>query len=302
MPAPAWRAVLVRCFKEASADNLGLISAGVAFCAFLAVAPLLAATLLAYGLFVDPSMVIEHIRRLANFLPDSVAITIGDQLLRLSAAPDEGKGWGLIAALAIALFGARNGIGALMTALNIAYEEEERRGIFRLNALAILLTLAAMASAGATALLLAGLGALDAALGHGHALATKFLQIGAHAVLGLVGAAAAAFLYRYGPCRRKAKWVWLTPGSLLAALAWLALASGFGAYARSIAHFDATYGSLGAVAAILTWIYLASYALLLGAELNSELEHQTEIDSTRGAPKPRGTRGAWVADHVAGEP
>ncbi len=301
MPGAAWRAVLLRCWREASTDNLGIVSAGVAFYSFLAIAPLLAATLLAYGLFVEPQKVIDHIGTLASFLPDDIAATIGEQLLRISAAPSGGKGWGLIAALAVALFGARNGIGALMTALNITYEEEERRGIVRLNAIAILLTVAAMASAGATALLLAALGLVEAALSSGQQWLTVVLQILTYAILGLVGAAAAAFLFRYGPCRRKAKWIWLTPGSILAAVAWLILALGFGAYARTIGHFDTTYGPLGAVAALLTWIYLASYALLLGAELNSELEHQTEIDSTRGVPKPLGARGAWVADHVAGE-
>jgi membrane protein len=302
MPTDAWRAVLVRCFSEASADNLGLISAGVAFYSFLALAPLLGATLLTYGLFVEPQSVVDHIGKLSSFLPEEVASTIGVQLLRLTAAPDSGKGLGLFIALAIALFGARNGIGAVMTALNIAYEEEERRGIIHLNFVAILLTAAAIACAGATALALAGLAAVLAILPPDMRLAATLIGVLTHLLLGLVGAAVAACLLRYGPCRRQAKWVWLTPGSILAAGAWLALALGFGTYARTIGHFDATYGPLGAVAALLTWVYLASYALLIGAELNSELEHQTEIDSTRGAPRTRGRRGAWVADHVAGEP
>lgn len=301
MPLRAWREVAARSWKEASVDNVGLISAGVAFYGFLAVLPMLAATVLTYGIFVEPRTVIGHMQDLTRVLPEAAAIAVGEQLLQLAASPDERKGLGVLISLAIALFGARNAAGVIITALNIAYEEEEKRGFFRLTLTALALTASAVPAAIAAATsvtLLVALGGRTPAPSQAMLLLSNVVT---YTLLTLAGAAAAAILYRFGPSRQAAKWIWLTPGSVFSALGWLALTFGFGAYAKYIGKFDATYGSLGAVVALLTWLYLASYVLLLGAELNSELEHQTAEDTTRGAPKPMGTRKAWVADHVAGD-
>jgi membrane protein len=299
MPLAAWREVAVRTWRESSADNVGLISAGVAFYGFLAVLPMLAAIILSYGIFVEPRTVIRHMQDLTSVLPEAAAIAIGQQLLQLTASPDERKGLGVLIALGIALFGARNGAGAIISALNIAYEEEEKRGFVRLSLTALALTAAAVVGAimAATALALvatAGTWAADAG-----GLVRFVSSALTYALLTLAGAAAAAVLYRFGPSRKPAKWVWLSPGSLFSAVGWLALTFGFGTYAQYVGKFDATYGSLGAVVALLTWLYLASYVLLLGAELNAELEHQTARDTTKGPARPLGARGAWVADHVA---
>lgn len=299
MPLRAWREVLKRCWREATTDNLGLIAAGVAFYGFLAIVPMLAATLLTYGIFVEPRTVLRHIERLTHVVPEAAAASVGEQLLRLSAASDNAKGWGVLVSLAIALFGARNGAGAIITALNIAYEEEEKRGFIRLNIIALALTIVAVGGAIVSAFALAALAALiGPQTGVVAATATTVVT---YALVTLAAAGAAASLYRFGPSRRAAKWVWLSPGSIFSAVAWLGLTAGFGVYARYVGRFDTTYGSLGAVVAMLSWLYLASYVLLLGAELNSELEHQTEEDSTKGPPKALGARGAWVADHVAGD-
>jgi len=118
-------------------------------------------------------------------------------------------------------------------------------------------------------------------------------------LLVLVAAAIAATLYRFGPSREDAKWQWITPGSLFAALAWLLLTVAFGYYLGHLTNYKASYGSLAAVVAMLTWMYFSAYAFVIGAELNSEIEHQTAIDSTTGSPVPMGDRGAWAADNVA---
>lgn len=299
MPIAAWREVLVRCWREASSDNLGLIAAGVAFYGFLAIVPLLAATLLTYGIFAEPRTVLGHIEALTHIVPEAAAASVGEQLLRLSISSDSAKGWGVLVSLTIALFGACNGAGAIIIALNIAYEEDEKRGFVRLNLVALALTIAAVAGAIFSAFALAALGAAIGAETGG--AASGAIKVVTYALITLAAACAAATLYRFGPSRRAAKWVWLSPGSLFSGVAWLGLTAGFGAYARYIGKFDATYGSLGAIVALLTWLYLASYVLLFGAELNSELEHQTGEDSTRGPAKVLGARGAWVADHVAGQ-
>ena len=204
----------------------------------------------------------------------------------------------MLAALAVALFGARNGAGSIIIALNIAYEEEEKRGFVKVTLLALAVTAAAVALA------LFGVAAIGVLQFIGRLLpqAPAVALVGkivTPLLLGAGAAGAAAALYRYGPSRDKAKWRWITPGSVFSAVAWLAATGLFGLYLTRFAHYDATYGSVGGVVALLTWTYLSAYVFLFGAELNSEIEHQTARDSTQGPDRALGARGAWMADHVA---
>ncbi|UYY56882.1 YihY/virulence factor BrkB family protein [Sphingomonas sp. S2-65] len=301
MPLAGWKQVAVRTWKESSDDNVGLIAAGVAFYGFLALAPTLAAIVLCYGIFADPQAVMKDMQALTSMVPADVAETIGEQLMQLVQSSDGKKGMGALIALGIAIFGARNGAGAVITALNIAYEEHEKRSFVMVNLTALALTAAAVVAAILAALALAALATLGRLMHYDASALPVVGTIVTYVLLTLAGAAAAAALYRFGPSRSKAKWTWLTAGSLFSAILWLGLTLGFGAYVRYVAKFDATYGSLGAVVALLTFLYLASYVLLFGAELNSELEHQTTEDTTTGAERPMGARRAWVADHVAGD-
>ncbi|SOB87289.1 membrane protein [Sphingomonas guangdongensis] len=297
----AWKAVLLRAWNEASADNIGLVAAGVAFYGFLAIVPVLGAIVLSYGLIATPETVIANVRALAAAMPRDAALLIGEQLLNVVQTSDGKKGLGLLLALALAIFGARNGAGAIITALNIAYEEKEKRSFIWLN-----LTTLAMTAAGVAAILVAvvaigALAALEEVLPAAPGIVVAVGKITTYAVMTLAGATAAAALYRFGPSRHQARWTWLTPGSLLAATGWLLLTLGFGIYVANFGNYNATYGSLSAVVVLLTWLYLSSYILLLGAELNAECEHQTAQDSTTGAARPLGTRGAYTADHVVGD-
>lgn len=299
MPWAGWKAVLWRCWNEASDDNIGLIAAGVAFYGFLALVPLLGAIVLCYGLIADTTTVLHDVRALSAILPRDVAGVIGTQLLGLVHSPDGEKGLGILIALAIALFGARNGAGAIIAALNIAYEEKEKRSFLWVNVTALAITFGAVLAAIVAALAMTALGALDRLLPFAPDALLVMGTVVSHVLLTLAGAAGAAALYRFGPSRARPRWTWITPGSLFSALLWLALTLGFGAYVRYVGRFDATYGALGTIVALLTWLYLSAYILLFGAELNSELEHQTEHDTTTGTPQPLGQRRAWVADNVA---
>ena len=299
MPRAAWIAVLKRSWTETGTDNIGLIAAGVAFYGFLALVPLLGATVLIYGLAAQPDTVIRDMTRLTSVMPTDVAKLIGEQLMGVVKASDGKKGFGLVLALGLAIFGARNGAGAIITALNVAYEETEKRSFVRVNLLAIGITAAAVVTAMLALVAIAALGYLQALFPAAPDAVVAAGKIAVYLLLLLAGAAAAASLYRYGPSRRHARWVWLTPGSLFAALMWLALTIGFGIYVAQFGNYNATYGSLGAVVVTLTWLYLSSYILLFGAELNAELEHQTALDTTSTAAVPLGERGAWAADHVA---
>ena len=300
MPFTAWVAVAKRTWTETSRDNIGLIAAGVAFYGFLALVPLLGAVVLVYGLAATPSTVMRNMTQLTSVMPADIAKLIGEQLLNVVKTSDGKKGFGLLLALGLALFGARNGAGAIITALNVAYEEEEKRGFLKVNLLAIGMTAIAVFIAMIALVAIAALGHLEALIPNAPDVVVIAGKVAAYLLLTLAGAGAAATLYRYGPSRERAKWVWLTPGSLFAALMGLALTIGFGIYVAKFGNYNATYGSLGTVVVTLTWLYLSSYILLFGAELNAELEHQTEQDSTELAA-PLGKRGAWVADHVAGD-
>jgi membrane protein len=300
IPTPGWRAIAIRTWRESSEDNVGLIAAGVAFYGFLALVPLLGATVLTYGLFASPETVARHAASLTSMVPAEAAGLIGDQLLNVVTTSGGKKGFGLLLALAIALWGARNAAGSLITALNIAYEEEERRSFIRVTLLSLLMTAAAVVMAllvGAATAVLSALEKLMPGAGQVGLLVWKQL---AYVLLAGVAAAAAAALYRYGPSRDRPKWTWLSPGSIFFAVTWIALTVGFGFSVRNFGNYGATYGSLSAVIVMLTWLYLSSYMLMFGAEFNSEVEHQTAQDTTAGADRPIGQRGAWAADHVAG--
>lgn len=300
MPLAGWKEVALRSWREASDDNVGLIAAGVAFYGFLALVPLLGAIVLSYGLIAEPATVVRNMQGLTAVMPADAARLIGEQLMNVVKTSGEKKGLGVLLALAIALFGARNGAGSIITALNVAYEEKEKRGFLKLNLLALAITGAAVVVAIVALIAIAALGHLETLLPGAPGVLLVLGKTLSYALLGCGGAAAAATLYRYGPSRDKARWSWITPGSLFVAICWLVLTLGFGLYAARFGNYNATYGSLGAVVVLLTWLYLSSYVLLFGAELNSELEHQTAADTTAGAARPLGSRGAWVADHVAG--
>ena len=301
LPAGGWKAVLKRTWAETGRDNVGLIAAGVAFYGFLALVPLLGVTVLSYGLIADQQTVIDDVNRLTAVMPADAARLVGEQLMNVVQASDGKKGFGLLLALALALFGARNGAGAVITALNIAYEEEEKRGFIKVNLLALGITAAAVIVALVAALAIAALGKLEALLPGAPGVVVVAGKLASYLLLLVAGSAAAAALYRYGPSRAQARWTWLTPGSLFAAGGWLLLSLGFGLYVANFGNYNATYGSLSAVVVMLTWMYLSSYILVFGAELNAELEHQTAADTTTGAARPLGSRGSWVADHVAGD-
>jgi membrane protein len=299
MPFPAWKQVALRTGQQSSKDNIGLVAAGVAFYGFLALMPLLGATVLTYGIIADPKTVLNNMKSLTSVMPADAAKLVGGQLMGVVQSSGTKKGIGLLIALAIAVFGARNAAGSVITALNIAYEEEERRGFLRVNLLSLAITAAAVALSAVALIAISALGYLESLFPRAPEFVVVIGKVVSYAVLVFGAAAAAASLYRYGPDRKKAKWKWITPGSLFAALTWLLLTLGFGFYAAHFGNYGKTYGSLATVVVLNTWMYLSAYVFLFGAELNSELEHQTAKDTTTGAAKPLGRRGAWSADHIA---
>jgi membrane protein len=222
---------------------------------------------------------------------------IGEQINRVAAQGEATLGAALIIGLAISLWSANGGIKALIDALNIVYDETEKRSFFKLNALSLTFTIAFVG------FLLVALGAMVVLpvvidyLGLAR-IAETAMKILRWPILFVPVALGIACLYRYGPSRDKPKWRWVTWGSAFAALVWIAASMLFAWYAENFGSYNKTYGSLGAAIGLMTWIWLSTIVILMGAELDAEMEHQTARDSTAGPERPLGARGATVADNV----
>jgi membrane protein len=301
IPARGWRDVAVRVGREVKQDDVSMVAGGVAYYGFLAMFPALAALISIYGLLADPAQISQQVESLAGLLPEQVRAGLNDQLTQLASHSSRSLSLGVAVSILLALWSANKGTKALITSLNIAFDQEETRGFFKLNALSLLFTVGGIAMAlvavGAVIAVPALLGYLGLS-GVGEAL-VRWLRWPALAALVLV---AVAVLYRYGPSRATARWRWVTPGSLLALALWLGGSALFSFYVSNFGKYDKVYGSVGVIVILLTWFLLSAYALILGAEVNAELERQTVKDTTTGGPRPLGARGAFAADTVGETP
>lgn len=267
-----WGHTLIKVYKGSAKDNLGLISAGVAYYGFLTLIPALGALVLTYGLITDPGEVATQMRAIVQHVPADAAKLIDEQLTGVVTTATGKKGLGLALALLLAIYGAMKGAGAVVTALNVAYEVPEERSFVRTTLVNTAVTV------GAVLVAIMGLasGSVFAALGHSAAglspVVITLIKLVSWAVTAAIAVTAIALLYRFAPARREPQWQWVTPGSLLAMFGFLVVTFGFGLYAKNFGNYGATYGSLSAVVILLLWLYLSAYVLLLGAELNAELE------------------------------
>ena len=300
IPWRGWKAVLRRTAIEMISDRAGLVAAGCAFYATLALFPAISMLVSIYGMAFNVVTVEPQLEVLRGLLPPSAYGLIADRVHALVTAPQATLGLSLLVSLGLALWSASAAIKSLIAALNLAYEETERRGFLHYQVSALAMTLCAIVGAAIGLALLVGLPAILAfmelpsgqqGLIRGASLVLLLLFV-------LVGL---SLLYRYGPCRTVPRWHWVTPGSLVATFLWAVVSYGFSWYVANVATYDAMYGPLGAVVGTMMWFWVTIYAVLLGAELNGELELQTARDSTDGPPRPMGARGAYVADHVAAD-
>ena len=307
IPWSGWKMVLKRTFSEMISDRIGLAAAGCAFYATLALFPAISMLVSIYGLAFDPQTVEPQMQVLKHLLPGPAYELIGDRIHTLVSKPHSTLTISLIISVMITLWSSSAGTKSMLAALNIAYEEKESRSFVRYQLTALGMTLGAIIGA---VLALALVVFLPAALDFIPAqfglevieAQTQFLiRIGSPLVMVIFVAGAFSTLYKFGPSRQEARWHWITPGSVVATLLWLLASAGFSYYVGHVASYDATYGPLGAVIGIMMWFFVTAYVVLLGAELNAELEMQTAQDSTTGDAKPMGRRGAYVADHIAEE-
>ncbi len=300
MPRKGWREILKRVKTNNAEDSLSVVSAGVAFYCFLAIFPAMAATVSIYGLVADPAQLSEHLDVLGRFLPDKAYQIIGEQLRAIVNSSGGALGLGLLFGFLVALWSATRGMKALIAALNIAYSETETRSYFKLLGLSLLLTLGAIIFG---LLCLSAVAAPPAILNliHPPAAVGPAVSIGRWPVLAILVMLALDVIYRYAPDRNRAKWKWINWGAAAATLLWIIGSLAFSFYVTYFGKYNETYGAIGAIVILLLWMFMSAYAVILGAELNAELEHQTAVDTTRGEDQPMGQRGAHVADTL-GDP
>jgi membrane protein len=297
IPAKGWKDVLMRVKDQVGENHLSIIAAGVAFYLLLSLVPALAALVAIYGVFADPSDITRQVDSLGRVLPDEALQLIEEQLERLTSASTRALGVGAVAGVAVALWSATKGTKALIDSVNIAYEERETRGFVRLNLIALGLTLALIAFVVVALALVAVVPLVLGPLGLGANLAWA-LSLLRWPLLLVFLMAALAVLYRFAPDRDEPRWRWVSPGAIGASVLFLVGSVAFSIYVSKSDTYDATYGSLGAIAITMMWLFVAAFSVLLGAQLNAETERQTRRDSTEGPAQPMGARGAHAADTV----
>jgi membrane protein len=297
IPAKGWTDILWRTYEEINKDRILAVAAGVTFYALLALFPAIAALVSTYGLFADPATIQDHLTGLSGVLPGGALEVIGEQVKRISSQGGGALGFAFFFGLAISLWSANAGMKAIFDALNVAYGEEEKRSFIQLNLRSLAFTL------GMIFFILVAVGAIVVIpivlnlVGLGRA-AEWIISLARWPVLLASIMLLLAALYRYGPSRETAQWRWISAGSIVAAVVWVVASMLFSWYVASFGNYNETYGSLGAVIGLLTWMWLSTIIVLVGAELNAEIEHQTVQDTTEHRGKPLGARGARMADSV----
>ena len=297
VPARGWWQILRRAWAESKKDQVPLLAAGVAFYSFMALFPAMIAAITLYGLVADPATVARQADKLTSAMPSDAASLVTRQMKALADSPHQSLGLGLVIALLLALWSAAGGVGNIVTAINIAYDEEERRGFVRRKLLSLGLTLGAIVFV-VVAIVLVGVApaVLHSLVGGGPARwGFRWFALLAGISLAL------AVLYRYAPDRDEPKFRWVSVGAAVASVIWLVASLGFSLYVAHFSSYSKTYGALAGVVVLLLWLWITNFIVLLGAEVNAEAEQQTARDTTRGPARPLGERGAVKADSLPGD-
>lgn len=297
IPAKGWKDIAFRVKDEIAADHVGLIAAGVAFYALLAIFPALTAIMALSGMILDPTQVTEKLEKLTQMMPQEAAQIILDQAVAVSGSEKGGLGAAFIIGLLLAIYSSSKGIGSLIEGLNVAYDEEESRGF--INKTLWTLGLTVFLIAGLLLGLIATL-AVPAVLNiiSLPAWLATVLALSRWIILALMTVFGLAVLYRYGPSRDDAKWKWLSPGAIVACVIWIVASIGFSIYVSNYGSYNESFGSMAGVIILLMWLWISAFIVMLGAELNAEIEAQTSTDTTVGPDEPMGTRGAEKADSL----
>ncbi len=297
MPPRGWVDIAWRVARSIPDDRVLATAGGVAFFALLAIFPATAVVVSLYGLFADARTIGDHLALLVGILPEGVIALIRDQIASITAKETKTLSVAFAIGLGTALWSANSGMGALFDSLNVVYGEREKRSLLRFYATTFLFTVGAilfvLLAIGAVVVLPVALRLAGISLS-----AETILSVARWPLLLLVVVTGLGTVYRFGPSRSPARWSWVSPGSVAAALLWIGASMAFSWYVSNFDSYNKVYGSLGAGIGFMVWIWISIVIVLVGAELNAETEHQTAADTTTGPAEPLGRRGATMADHV----
>lgn len=295
IPARGWWDIALRMWRSLGEDRLLSVAAGMTFYTLLAIFPAIAAFVSLYGLLASGQSVESTLDYMRDVLPPDALALLTDQMHRLVSQDNGTLSLGFFISLGLSLWSANASMKALFDALSIVYHEKEKRGFFLLTGLSLTMTLGGLLF---IILALSCVVILPIVLNFvGLGFITEWvMSLIRWPLLFVAGCLFLTLVYRYGPSRRPAKWRWISLGSIVAILLWILASMAFSYYVANFSSYNKTYGSLGAVVGFMTWIWISSIIVLLGAELNAEIEHQTSVDSTIGKDRPMGKRGATVAD------
>jgi len=303
IPAKGWKDLVGRTYGQVNDDRVLAVAAGVVFYGLLALFPGITALVSCYALVADPQTIRDHLSFLSGVLPAGTFGVVEDQIARVLAKGEVKLGAAFLVSVALALWSANGGMKAVIDALNVVYDEDEKRGFLRLNAVSLaftfgglvaILTATGLVVAAPIVLSMVGLGRFGDLL----------LSVGRWPALAVMILAGLAVLYRFGPSRRSPQWKWISVGSVSATVIWLIGSAALSYYLANYGAYDATYGSLGAAIGLMIWMWMSTIVVLLGAELNSEFEHPTATGGTAGAGRCASavSRAAGGGQHVLSRP
>lgn len=295
IPKLGWLDILFRVKQQVSRDNTALIAAGVAFYGLLALFPAIVSIISIWALMFDTQQITQQIAAISRVLPPEAAELVRQQAEQAGEGAGAGMNLAAIGGILLTLYSSSKGMKGLMEGLNIIYGEQEKRSLVKKTSITLALTLGAIVVTLVTLGTIIVIPATVALLGLDNVTGT-LINLARWPLLLIVAMLALAILYRYAPDRANPRWHWISIGSITAVLLWIAGSIGFSLYVRSFGNFNQTYGSLGAFVILLMWFWLSAFIVLMGAQLNSEMEHQTKRDTTTGPSQPMGKRGAYVAD------
>nr|WP_249157705.1 YihY/virulence factor BrkB family protein [Bradyrhizobium sp. KB893862 SZCCT0404] len=297
IPWAGWKDIFWRTYQRIDDDRLLATAGGVVFFGLLAIFPAVTALVSSYGLFANPSTITDNLQTLAMMLPEGAFQIVAEQVGRVVSNGNATLGVTFLVGLVLAIWSANAGVKSIFDALNVAYEEREKRSFIRLNMVSLAFTVGGIV---ALLLMVGAVVAFPLALDHlGMAPESKLIvALARWPLLFVILLVALAMLYRFAPSRDAPRWQWLSVGALAAAILWIAGSSLLSWYLSAFANYNATYGSLGAAIGLMMWMWMSAIVVMFGAELNSEIERQTLRDTTTGPPRPLGTREAVSADTV----
>lgn len=299
IPLAGWKQIALRVKDEIRLDNVFIVSAGVGFYFFLAFIPAIAASVSIYGLVVTPDQAEQQMTQLADALPEETYRLISTTLNRVAGQAGSTLSWSLIFSILLSVWSSNRATTAVFKSMNIAYDEKERRSFIKKKAITLLFTVTGGVIGILSMVFIVAYPTIVNNFDLPNILESSLAQL-RWLVLAAILFFVLAITYKIAPFRSSPKFIWIVPGALLATILWIGGSMLFALYIEHFANFDRTYGSFAAVIILMLWFFLSGFIIIMGAEINSEIEHQTYIDTTVGPEKPMGERGAYHADHYTG--